>query len=233
MLSEGRCGSTLLMQYLRSHPEITCPLTEPLNTTCLSASGLTDGNISDSTLLNYLLAWLVSWRKVAGCKIFCQQLEFYRIPLHRLLTALNDPPVLVLYREDVLATYVSLQLALKTDVWFTEEEAAEPAAIRVDVQDFARHADQQRERWRAALSAFAGRARNRLYFLSYEELSADKEGAMEGVFSFLGLSPCETEAYSKKQNPFSLRETVENYAEIESSVSGHVFTKEWMKSCIE
>ena len=236
VLSAGRSGSTLLMQYLRCHPEITCSLTEPLNPETLSSHGLFGSRITPATLLNYLMAQLVSWRRRAGCKVFCQQLEFYRVPLSDLLTALDDPPVIVLFREDALATYVSLQLAFKTDEWFSQEEKRECATVDVEPDTYRAHAEWQRERWRETLSAFSGRARKRVHFLSYEELSADKEGCLERVFSFLGLPPCKAEAHSKKQNPFSLRETISNYEDVGgtlNSLSCNVLTKEWMKSCIE
>ena len=234
VLSAGRSGSTLLMQYLRSHPEITCEFTEPLNPDSLSSSGLRGPNISPSSLLNYVMAQLVSWRKRAGCKIFCQQLEFHSFPLARLLSALRDPPVIVLFREDMLATYVSLQMAFKTGVWYSQEETkGSPTAIQVDPEDFKRHVSDQRRRWRAALSAFTGRMRKRIHFLSYEDLIRDKDGSMERVFSFLRLPPCETVAYSKRQNPFHLRDTVTNYEEIESSIGASVLTKEWLMKCVE
>ena len=236
ILSAGRSGSTLLMQYLRCHPEITCSLTEPLNGKTLRLHGLPGSNVSPATLINYLMAQLLSWRRRAGCKIFCQQLEFYRISFSDLSTALRDPPVIVLFREDALATYVSLQLAFKTDVWFSQDEKRECTTIEVDPEDYRGHAEWQRERWRNTLSAFVGRANKRVHFISYEELVSDKERTLEGVFSFLGLPPCKTVAFSKRQNPFGLRETISNYEDIEeklNSFSCNVLTKEWMKRCIE
>ena len=236
VLSAGRSGSTLLMQYLRCHPEITCSLTEPLNEELLGSHGLTGSTIGPSTLINYLMAELLSWRRYTGCKVFCQQLEFYRISFPDLLTALRDPPVIVLFREDVLATYVSLQVAFKTDVWFSQEEKRECTTIEVDPDDYREHAEWERERWRKTLSAFAGRTKKRVHFISYEELIANRDASMEGIFSFLDLPPCKVVAYSKRQNPFSPRETISNYEDIEeklTSTSGNVLTKEWMKCCIE
>ena len=236
VLSSGRSGSTLLMQYLRCHPDITCSLTEPLNAEILRSHGIPDSNVSPGTLINYIMAQLLSWRRHTGCKIFCQQLEFYRISFSDLLTALYDPPVIVLFREDALATYISLQLAFKTDVWFSQDENKECTTVEVDPDDYKGHTEWQRQRWRNTLSAFVGRTKKRVHFISYEELIADKERALEGVFSFLGLPPCKTEAYSKRQNPFNLRQIISNYEGIEeklNSVGCNVLSKEWMKRCTE
>ena len=236
VLSTGRSGSTLLMQYLRCHPEIMCRLAEPLNPETLTANGLTGSYVSLDILISFVMAQLLSWRRFAGCKILCQQLEYCGVSLGDLLIALRDPPVIVLFREDALATYVSLQLAFKTDVWYSEEEKKECTTVEVDPDDYKGHAEWQWQRWRNTLSAFVGRTKKRVHFISYEELIADKERALEGVFSFLGLPPCKTEAYSKRQNPFSLREMISNYDDIEeklNSVSANVLSKEWMKRCIE
>ena len=110
ILSSGRSGSTLLVQYLRCHPSIACHIAEPLNP---DTNGLT--NVSSHTLVNYLMAQLLSWRRYSGCKVFCQQLEHYRISFAEILAALRDPRILVLYRENTLETFVSLQLAFKTN----------------------------------------------------------------------------------------------------------------------
>ena len=234
VLSTGRSGSTLLMQYLRCHPEISCELDEPLNPETLFPKGLL--RASPVLLIDYVMAQLLSWRRLAGCKILCQQFEEYRVRLADLLTALRDPLVIVLFREDVLATYVSLQLALKTDVWYSEEEKRECDTIEVDPEEFSGHAKWQRERWRKTLSALVGRTNKKVHFLSYEELITDKERTLEEVFSFLGLPPCKTVAKSKRQNPFGLRKMISNYEDIEkrlNSFSCNVLTKEWMKRCIE
>lgn len=235
VLSSGRSGSTLLMQYLRSHPSIACSLEEPLNPEELSFHGLNGANISPYTLVNYLMTQLLSWSPYSGCKIFCQQLEHHRLPFADLLNALRDPPVIVLYRENLLETYVSLQLAFKTGVWFSVEENNKRSSVEVDFEEYRHYAEEERRRWRVTLSAFAKRSKKRVHFLSYEDLNANKEECLAGVFKFLHLSSCKTIAYSKKQNPTSLFEKVSNFDDLKERLNkcgGHILTREWMEGCI-
>ena len=234
VLSSGRSGSTLLMQYLKCHPSISCSYTEPLHEETLASEGLTGSNVTSSTLINYLLAHLLSWRRYSGCKIFCHQLELYRIPLAELLTALCDPPVVVLYRENLLETFVSLQLAFKTDVWYSDEEREDCATVEVDFDEYRHYAETEFRRWKSILSTFATRKQNRLYFLSYEELSEKKEEILAEVFSFLRLPPCKTVAFSRKQNPADLAKKIPNFEELKEkldSFRGNLLTKDWMRRC--
>ena len=229
VLSSGRSGSTLLMQYLRCHPSISCRMKEPLNP---DTNGLT-GPVGSSTLISQVMAQLLSWKRLSGCKIFCEQLEFYRVSFAELLSALRDPPVIVLYRENLLETYVSLQIAFKTDVWYSEKDSRHCTTIKLDFDEYKQYAVTERERWKNTLSALSDK--NRVHFFSYEELTADKSKALSGVFMFLNLPPCETVAYSKRQNPFGLAKTISNFEEVKERLdtfSGHILTREWMRGCI-
>lgn len=233
VLSSGRSGSTLLTEYLRCHQSISCSVIEPLNP---DTNGLTNARINPYALIYSVMTWLISRRSFSGCKIFCQQLEYYRIPFAELLAALRDPPVIVLYRESLLETYVSLQIAFKTNVWYTADDSSRCTNISIDFEEYRHHAETERQRWKNTLSALTGsRSKNRVHFLSYEELSANKKESMTRLFAFLHLPPCETEAYCKRQNPFRLSETISNYEEIKeklNSFRGHILTREWMKECL-
>lgn len=235
VLSSGRSGSTLLIQYLRCHPSITCSLAEPLNPENLSSNGITGTNKNSSTIINYLMAKLLSWRRYTGCKIFCEQLELYGVSLADLLAALRDPPVIVLYRESMLDTYTSLQLAFKTDVWFSQDESGSCTSVDIDFDEYVDFAVTERQRWKDTLTAFTKRSKNRVCVLSYEELIENKEEAMMKVFSFLHLPRCETVAYSKKQNPYRPDEKISNFQSLKCKLEtfgGHMLTKEWMSACI-
>ena len=230
VLSSGRSGSTLLMQYLRCHPSISCSVDEPLNP---DTHGLTGADITPSTLISLVKAQLCSWKRLSGCKIFCEQLEFYRVSFAELLSALRDPPVIVLYRENLLETYVSLQIAFKTDVWYSEKDSRHCTTIELDFDEYKQYVVTERERWKNTLSSL--RDKNRVHFLSYEELTADKDRSLSSVLTFFNLPPCETVAYSKRQNPFGLAKTISNFEEVKERLdnfSGHILTREWMRGCI-
>lgn len=181
------------------------------------------------------MAQLLSWRPYSGCKIFCEQLEFYRIPFAELLSALRDPPVIVLYRKNMLDTYISLQVAFKTGVWFSQEENNECSSVEVNFDEYKHYAETERQRWKETLSAFARRGRRKVYFLSYEELIENKEESLLGIFSFLNLPPCETIAYSVRQNPFSVAQKVSNFSDVREKLGtfrGNILNRDWMEGCV-
>ena len=236
VLSSGRSGSTLLMQYMRCHPAIACSFDEPLNPDNLDRNGLTRASMDPPTLIRYLMTQLLPlkpWIPYKGCKIFCEQLEFFRLPFGELLAALGDPPVIVLYRESTLETFVSLQIAFKTDLWYSQEESRMCCRVEVDFDHYKGYAESERERWRRTLSTLP---RKNVYFLSYEELSGDKDVSLAGVFSFLRLPQYSgAVAFSKKQNPFSLAQKVSNFAEVQEMMKtfpDHNLTRKWMEESL-
>ena len=233
VLSSARSGSTLLMQYLGSHPSLLCSFQEPLNRETLAEQNLVGYKTG---ILNYLTASVLPWRpwawRYAGCKVFCEQLEYCRICLHDILVALRHPVVVVLYRRNMLDTYVSLHIAFQTGVWFSEEEVKEERRVHVDWQAFQDYVQEERERWRESLQGL--KKAKKIHFLSYEELSSNRDSSLAGVFSFLGVSQSHVTAFSKKQNPLSLEEKVLNIAEIQCHIKTETYylTEEWMQECI-
>ena len=132
---------------------------------------------------------------------------------------------------------MSLQLAFKTNVWFSQEDNNECTStkVEVDFDEYKHYVETERQRWKNALSAFAMSKRKRVHFLSYEELNENKEECLERVFSFLDLPPCHARAWSKKQNPSGLAHKVANFDDVREKLKtfrGHILTREWMEGCI-
>ena len=233
VLSSARSGSTLLMQYLGSHPSILCSFQEPLNRETLAEQNLIG---SKTGILNYLTASVLPWRSWAwryvGCKVFTEQLEYCRICLHDVHVALCHPAVVVLYRRNMLDTYVSLRIAFQTEVWFSDEVVKEESRVHVDWQAFQDYVHEERARWRESLQGLK-KVKN-IHFLSYEELSSNSDSSLAGVFLFLGVSQSHVIAFSKKQNPLPLEEKVLNFADIRCNIETniHYLTKEWMQKCV-
>lgn len=135
----------------------------------------------------------------------------------------------------MLETYVSLQLAFRTDVWFSVDENSKCSSVELDFEEYKHYAEEERKRWKITLSAFTKRSNKKVHFLSYEDLNANKEECLERVFKFLNLSSCKTIAYSKKQNPYSLVEKVSNFEDLKEQLNqygGHILTRDWMEGCI-
>jgi LPS sulfotransferase NodH len=229
LLSSGRSGSTLLVQYLNSHYLIKCH-GELLNRDDLLSHSL-DWKASNRTLINYIMAQLLSINSLEnfiGFKLFNEQLEYCNLSLMDLLKSLGSPSVIVLYRENLLETYTSLKIAQMNDVWFSAETAND-CSIEIDWELLKDYCECERERWRRSLSCVDG---CQFIVLSYEELIKDKERTMSTVFEFLNLPVEEVVAYSARQNPSSLEKKVTNYREImrraEDENISLMLTHDWM-----
>lgn len=223
VLSSGRSGSTLLTQLLDSHPQIMCKR-ELLNRDELWEYKLLRAD--EQTLCTYVSASLFpkSLRlSYTGFKLFNEQLEFCKLSLCKLLRDLWSPSLIILYRKDLLETYVSLQIAFQQDVWVSLKEVNQ-CSIEVDWDHFQQYASTERLRWRKSLNAAKY---SRKVFLSFEELIEQREIAMNKIFTYLNLSPCnQFIVKSGRQNPLPLSQKISNYEDIMEKIakSGQSFT---------
>ena len=231
ILSSGRSGSTLLVQLLNCHHDIACK-GELLNRNYLQVYHLRGA--SSRVLINYILASLIPlklWLPYTGFKLFNEQLEYCSLHLKHLLGALFYPHMIILYRESMLETYVSLQIAFKTDVWYSEISSTSER-IRIDWQEFVDYATTERTRWKRSMMEMS--KYNTVLFTSYEQLIGDKNKTVNKIFQFLNLSTCHVEAASKKQNPLPLKEKILNFDQIEQKIlqseDSYIITEEWLKT---
>ena len=233
ILSSGRSGSTLLIQLLNCHPKIACK-GELLNRNYLQEHNLRGA--SSHTLVNYILASLIPpkiWLSYTGFKLFNEQLEFCNLHLKDLLTALFWPRMIILYRESILETYISLEIAFKTDVWYSEGSGTNET-VKIDWQNFEDYVMTERARWKRSMVDISAYSDCQVLFVSYEELTGDRNKVMNKTFNFLNIEMCHVEATSKKQNPLPLKEKIINYKQIEQKMlqnSGdYIITKEWLET---
>lgn len=232
ILSSGRSGSTLLVQLLNCHQKIACK-GELLNRNYMQVHNLHGAN--NRTLISYILASLIPskiWLPYTGFKLFNEQLEFCNLHLKDLLTALFCPRVIILYRENMLETYVSLEIAFKTDVWYSEGSGSSEK-IKIDWQKFVDYVMTERARWKRSMMDMSVYSDHEMLFISYEELIGDRNKTMNKIFQFLNIEMCHVEATSKKQNPLPLKEKIINYEQIEQKMlqsgNNYAITKEWLK----
>jgi len=232
ILSSARSGSTYLRLLLDDHPKITC-LGELLNRQHLPDDQLCKA--SSCVLVNYILSSLLPskfWLPFTGFKVFHEQMEFCNLCFERVLSALLCPKVIVLFRENMLETYSSLQISLKTGIWCTEDGNTKNERIEIDWKEFVEYVAIIRERWKRNLMIIPKNAE--IYFVSYEELTADKDKTMNNIFKFLNLEACTVEAKIKKQNPQPLMERIMNYKQIDKLASknhlDYTILKQWLKT---
>ena len=214
IVSSARSGSTLLVQLLNNNKGIQCK-SELLNRELLEQYQLTGA--SRRTLINYILAMLLPmkiWLPYTGFKVFSEQLEFCNLPLDQMLEGLCYPPVIVLYRQNLLESYVSLKIAFQTNIWYSEN-TVNNYSVKVDWNEFQRYIERQKRRWKRAMSSLRGVKK---VIISYEELVGSLQNeTMQRLFTFLNM-PLDRDQLlvvkSVRQNPLQLEKKVVNYHEI-------------------
>ena len=236
ILSSGRSGSTMLVQLLNCHPAILCH-SELLNRDDLKWYGLIrEGRlcVSSHRLIKYTMAQLVPWKPwlpYTGFKLFNEQIKFCRLSFTNLLNALHDPPVIVLYRENLLETYTSLEIAFQTGEWYSETKMNQ-VSVEIDWEKFQEYAVTERERWRNSMQVLS--THQKVVFISYSELTDRKEERMRKIFTFLNVdSSVETFAVSVKQNALPLDKKISNYQEVMSKLESSdvclVLSSDWLQ----
>ena len=235
IVSSGRSGSTLLVQLLNCHPNIRCK-GELLNRSTLKRHDMVgEGNrILIDYILASLLLWAPPWIPYTAFKVFNEQLQYCHLRLKEVILALSNPPVIVLYRKNMLETFVSLQIAFRNNIWYSET-VTNSDSIVVNWEQFAEYVDTERNRWKMSMSDLSGQTRK--LFISYEELTSRQTDSMNKIFMFLGLDSCLVivQADSKRQNPLSLPKKVKNYQQIAQEVmkdeANYTITSEWLQRC--
>lgn len=226
IVSSGRSGSTLLVQLLNTNKRIQCSM-EPLNRELLDKHQLEGAD--SRTLLNYMLAMLLPgnlWLRYTGFKLFNEQLEYCNLGLQEVVRGLHHPPIIVLYRENLLETFVSLKIAFQNNIWYSENQVNN-CSVEVDWDEFYLYAEGERMRWKKTISDLRGM---RKIIISFDELTGSQQKeTMHRLFAFLNLEvdqsthivPC-----SVRQNPQTLEKKIVNYHETMERVhrSGYPIT---------
>jgi LPS sulfotransferase NodH len=126
--------------------------------------------------------------------------------------------VIHIKRHNILAQYLSLQIAHRTDVWSsTEWGAGAPEPIRLDPEECRRHFARVRGLEDEADAFFAG---HRMLQVSYEGLLADRKGEMARVQRFLGVPEEEVRPKTVRQRTIPLRQAIANHDELAAAFEG-------------
>lgn len=235
IITNARSGSNLLVSLLNKHPSIICH-SEIYSREAIFLAAKYQYFKSKSKFFVFVrdrfsrmfivLVWLFSRRaKVVGFKYFLDQTR--RIEKCVLL----NPEVkkIILKRRNILRMEISRQIAMKTQVWVSFDERRELTAIRFDIEQFWDQADLCKKSGNEMEAKIVeeGQCFCEVY---YEDLMGSKaKESLDKIFDFLGLRKhlIDTDKISmKKQNPFPVKEIVENYEELSASLSGTEF--EWM-----
>lgn len=222
----------MLMQLLNSHPQVECK-NELLNREPVMKLQLSAAN--NQTLSNYILARLLPSKLrtlCTGFKLFNEQLEYCNFPLEKLLGDLRSPALIILYRQNLLETYISLKIAFATGIWCSHKEINK-CSLEVDWVEFQEYAKTERRRWRKSMLDTGGIKK---LFISFEELVDNRDATMRRVLKFLNVTDSEVGvSWSVRQNPLPLAQKVSNYKEIMEKVNDSglslTLTADWLKTC--
>ena len=117
VLSAGRSGSGLLVNYLDSNRKIHC------HGEVLNSGHEIYGNVEGKTkqeLIQHVASFFHAHSaSYVGEKFLTNQFDELEISLKDVLEVLNGPHVIVLFRRSWLETYVSLRIAEQTGIWYS------------------------------------------------------------------------------------------------------------------
>jgi LPS sulfotransferase NodH len=205
IVSAPRSGTTMMVDYLNCHPRVQCR-GEILNPD-YGCYGNPVGMDKPRLELHVKSFFVKRAGVMLGAKILTNQLDESSIGLEDLIDFLDQPRIIVLYREQLLEQYASLKLAEHTGVWHSNK-AARSEPIWLDPCEFVQFAARERWMWRENMAALVGID---AHFLSYEQLTNDARGAMRDVFAFLGLKRCPVNSFVAKLHDKPLSEKLANY----------------------
>lgn len=211
VLSRSRTGSTLLVSYLNSHPNVRCEG---------EVFGRLDGRPYEKTLAR-IFAREPRHIRAKGFKLFYYHpVDGDGAGLWNDLRSMQDLHVLQLRRRNTLRILVSRKLAEATGAWARKDRTGavvekEPIHLSMDE---ARAAFEETARWeREGAAAFADHP---LLALTYEELTSAPESEFGRVTDFLGVPAQSPRSVLGRQNPEPLSALIRNFEELERGFRG-------------
>lgn len=206
VLSAGRSGSSLLVNYLNSNRQIHCH-GEILNSGH-EIYGTTEGKTREELIRHVASFFKKRDATYVGAKFLTHQFDELDLTVSDVLEVLRRPKVIALYRRNLLETYVSLLIAEQTDTWYSSN-VINNVSVMLDLPQFHEFAEVQRRRWQDSVREVS--RLSSFICVSYEKLVSDPSATVDGIFSFLNIPPATIHSESIKQNPGSLRRKISNY----------------------
>lgn len=208
IISDSRTGSTLLMNFLNSHPEIIAK-----GEIFKSLNGASCKHIWDNFFMKY-----PKKIKYVGFKLFYHHPWDDDKKVWNFIKADRDIVIIHLTRKNLLRSLVSKKIGLKTKLW--TENIARPNDISLEEKktilsiqeciEFFEKIHQYQEKTED------GFRQHKIIPVVYEYLAEGNQNVMSKVFLKLGLSNYKVETTMKKQNPEELSLLIENYEELKS-----------------
>lgn len=212
ILSRTRTGSTMLLSFLNSHPNIYAEgeIFRALN------------GRSYKYILDKVYSTHPSYIKAKGFKIFyTDPMDDDSNEVWDDLTGMDDLYVIHLKRRNILRTILSRKIAATQGVWATwsrkERNSDINKMVSFTVEELEFSFKQTRD---AEIKGDLDFCEHPLITAYYEDLVADTENEFGKVTDFLGVEYVPPKTNLRKQNPESLRDLIVNYDELKSAFSG-------------
>lgn len=209
--SRPRCGTHMLASSLDNHPDIDCYLEE------LGAGPkkLPPNFEKDNSVKTTLKAMFDS-DKTTGFILHDADGRNLKVR-NKLFNSYPNVKVIILFRKDVLARYISNEVAFATDKWqlFKDEENIQQK-IKIDLNhmfDFFKESEFSIMRDLIEYWDYKN------IIISYEDLNYEYKTTMSKVFEFLGEKCIKVEPKTLKQNKNHLYNLVKNYKEVEKAIA--------------
>ncbi|MCA9110598.1 MAG: hypothetical protein KDA52_11645 [Planctomycetaceae bacterium] len=212
ILSEGRSGSNLIVDYFRSVPEVSCT-EEVLN--ARDVIGLRNYMTTKSIALRHIKYSLAMPGRVSVVKLASHHMKWHGITSDDLCEYFPESRMIILYRRDLLKQYVSWRkLYLTGSERHREGRAEHNQAIHVDPEQFREFCLRVSEQYSTFSQCQA--LRERSCVVAYEELADDPQGVFEErIFPLLGIPATPIATSMKKQSKGSLEEQISNFEELQ------------------
>ena len=198
ILSEPRTGSTFLQSLLKTHYHVECK-----EDFLSDEHGPREDPVGD---VNRQLSVLS--QPVVGFKTFLEHLVYHQLSLVELVRRLDVKWVIVLWRENCLEMFASLQIALRTNVWYSSEAKSQAERVDVDGREFLQYLAETEQRWKHVVEGWPPDVVP--IFVKYEDLVANTTFEMHRILRCMSLDASEYkfEVECCRQNPAPLCEKV-------------------------
>ena len=249
VLAFGRSGSTLLVNYLCSHPDVVC-YHEPFNQRGWHGRFASVGNVKEAVELIYRRGlsptvgmrlrshlgrlrgrkpiWSgqsqrAHWGRYAavGFKMTVAQALHFHPELWEWLRSDEQTRVVLLRRRNTVSRFISYLVARERGVWHSSDarDVAQPC-VRVDPADLLDFAEKQEKQLRLIREGL-GSDPWRVVEVTHEELAADPKEVMAELFQVLGVEPCgRLQGQTVRLIRGDVRDAVENYDELARELRG-------------
>lgn len=221
ILGRQRTGSSLLMRLLHAHPKI-----DMQSEVFRLLKGKSCRNVWNETFSKKL-----PWIKYAGFKLFYNHPDDSKDrEVWDILDSNTDVKIIHIKRKNILRTYVSKLVAVKTGAWNSGQENDQKEDLDKKVHIDLNHCLNELRTIKKLEAEFnTDKYPNHEYIeLFYEELVENTVDELNKLFSFLKIENQRIEKRKldlKRQNPEKMKNLVINYEEFEQAISNSEFAK--------